>query len=72
VLSPGEDDVTELHRSVLEPWAGVTTGRSLNFSLAPLSPAEVREAFEPADYERLSELRKQYDPHQRLAPNHQI
>jgi FAD/FMN-containing dehydrogenase len=72
VLSPGEHDVTALHRSVLEPWAGVTIGRSLNFSLAPLSSAEVREAFEPADYERLSELRNRYDPHQRLAPNHQI
>ncbi|TCO46320.1 FAD/FMN-containing dehydrogenase [Kribbella antiqua] len=72
VLSPGEQDTSGLHRRVLEPWAGSVIGRSLNFSFGPLTPDEAREAFDPADYERLTELRKRYDPNQRLAPNHQI
>jgi FAD/FMN-containing dehydrogenase len=72
VLSPGEQDSAALLRRVLEPWAGSVIGRSLNFSFGPLTPDEVREAFDPADYERLTELRKRYDPNPRLAPNHQI
>ncbi|MFG1819008.1 FAD-binding oxidoreductase [Kribbella sp. NPDC049174] len=72
VLSPGEGDVTELHRAILEPWSAATIGRSLNFSFAPLTPDEVREAFAPADYRRLTELRDRYDANHLLAPNHEI
>jgi FAD binding domain-containing protein len=72
VLSPGEQDVTELHTRVLEPWAGLTIGRSPNFSNAPLTADELAEAFEPDDYRRLTELKARYDAGRRLAPNHEI
>jgi len=72
VLSPGEDDVTALHRSILEPWRGVTVGRLLNFCAGPLTGDEIRAAFGPGDHRRLSELRNRYDADRRLAPNHEL
>jgi len=72
VLSPGNGDVTDLHRTILEPWTAATICRSLNFSFGPLTPEEVREAFAPADYRRLTELRDRYDANRLLAPNHEI
>ncbi|MEV0282574.1 FAD-binding oxidoreductase [Kribbella sp. NPDC050820] len=72
VLSPGQGDMAGLHREILEPWAAVTIGRSLNFSFGPLTPDEVRQAFDPRDIDRLLELKDRYDPDQRLAPNHQL
>ena len=72
VLSPGHDDVSELHRAVLEPWRGVTIGRLLNFSAGPLTDDEIRGAFDPADHRRLVELRNRYDAERRLAPNHEL
>ncbi|TCO24610.1 hypothetical protein EV652_108142 [Kribbella steppae] len=62
--------MTDLHRAILEPWAGATIGRSLNFSFAPLTSDEVCEAFD--DYDRLTELKHRYDPDRRLAPHHEI
>ena len=72
VLSPGEADVTELHRAILEPWSAKVIGRSLNFSFGPLTPDEIRAAYEPADYRRLVGLRALYDPTKLLHPNHPI
>lgn len=70
VLSPGKGDRTAFHRRVLEPWSGKTIGRSLNFSFGPLTPDEVREAFD--DYDRLVKLQEQYDPERRLVANHPL
>jgi FAD/FMN-containing dehydrogenase len=70
VLSPGEQDFTKLHRSILEPWTSI--GRQLNFSLGPLDAEQVAEAYEPADLERLKTLRRQLDPTGLLQPNHAI
>ncbi|MEI8406760.1 MULTISPECIES: FAD-binding oxidoreductase [unclassified Kribbella] len=72
VLSAGNGDVTDLHRTVLGAWTAATIGRSLNFSFGPLTPDEVREAFDSADYRGLTELRDRYDANRLLAPNHEI
>jgi hypothetical protein len=71
-LSSGETDVSDLHRTILEPWAPTTIGRSLNFSFGPLTTDEVRAAFDPGDYDRLIELKNRYDPARLLAPNHPL
>ena len=72
VLSPGERDVTELHRTVLDPWSAFVVGRFLNFTFGPLTPDEVREAYEPDAWNRLTELRARYDADRRLVANHQL
>ncbi|MEV6416342.1 FAD-binding oxidoreductase [Kribbella sp. NPDC051718] len=72
VLSPGEDDLRALHDSILAPWAKDVVGRSLNFSMGPLTTGETQAAFEPADYERLKWLRGVYDPSGILRANHPI
>jgi hypothetical protein len=72
VLSPGKNDVTDLHRRILEPWSDNVIGRFLNFSFAPLDQEETRAAFDPATYDRLTKLRAHYDPHHLLHPNHPI
>ncbi|MEV6284469.1 FAD-binding oxidoreductase [Kribbella sp. NPDC051770] len=70
VLSPGDQDFTELHRSILEPWTPI--GRQLNFSLGPLTADEVAEAYEPETLQRLKKLRAQLDPTGLLQPNHAL
>jgi hypothetical protein len=72
VLSPGEDDVTDVHQAILEPWADRVVGRSLNFSFDRLTGDEIREAFAPADYERLRALKTRYDGDGIPQPNHVI
>ncbi|WP_328331242.1 FAD-binding oxidoreductase [Kribbella sp. NBC_00382] len=72
VLSPGEDDLRALHDSILAPWAEYVVGRSLNFSMGPLTDGELQAAFEPAGYERLKWLRGVYDPDGMLRANHPI
>jgi FAD/FMN-containing dehydrogenase len=67
VLGEPEDQ-----RTVLEPWKNSTVGRFLNFSFAPLTADEVADAYDPGDYERLTELRRRYDPDRRLHANHQL
>ncbi|WP_432884485.1 FAD-binding oxidoreductase [Kribbella sp. CA-245084] len=62
----------EAQEAVLEPWKASTVGRFLNFSYAPLTPDEVAEGYDPGDYERLTELRRRYDPDRRLWANHQL
>ncbi|GAB3827550.1 FAD-binding oxidoreductase [Kribbella italica] len=70
VLSPGEQDLTQLHRSILEPWTSI--GRQLNFSFGPLTPDQIAEAYEPADLERLRRIKNDLDPTGLLQPNHVI
>ena len=72
VLSPGDRDTTELHRAALEPWSAFAVGPFLNFTFSPLTPAEVREAYEPEAWRRLTELRARYDADRRLVANHQL
>jgi FAD/FMN-containing dehydrogenase len=76
VLSPvqadAEDAVRALHRDILAPFAEHAIGRSLNFSYGPLAPKQVREGFEPSDYERLAALKARVDPRELLHCNHPV
>ena len=74
VLSPVEDldAVIAVQRDALAPLQEVKVGRSLNFSYGPLSEEEVGDAYEPADYQRLRELKAEYDPNVRFHANHPI
>ncbi|MGH3492178.1 MAG: hypothetical protein ACRDRL_02405 [Sciscionella sp.] len=45
---------------------------SLNFSYGALDEDQVRIAFEPQDYRRLTEFKAEYDPHGLLHCNHPI
>ena len=67
VLTPGKGDAGP---EVLEPWGPSTVGRALNFSFGKLTDEEVAEAYD--DYERLTKLRRRYDPTGRLQANHQL
>ncbi|WP_202875115.1 FAD-binding oxidoreductase [Kribbella albertanoniae] len=69
VLAPGSKDVD---RRIFEPWQAATIGRLLNFSFEKLTSAEIAEAYEPATFARLLELRDRYDAARRLAPNHEL
>ncbi|WP_344883466.1 FAD-binding oxidoreductase [Nonomuraea antimicrobica] len=76
VLSPvraGELEVVrETHRDALAPFAGNAVGRSLNFTFGPLTEDEIRSAFAPADYDRLTRIKARHDPHALLHTNHPI
>lgn len=72
VLIPGERDATELQNTILDPWRAQSIGRLLNFTFADLTPTEIAEAFNPGDHQRLTDLRKHYDPAGRLAANHEL
>lgn len=72
VLTPGRKNLSKLQQTILAPAKEQVIGRSLNFSFGKLTEAEVREAFEPADYERLKKLKAEYDPTGLLQPNHVI
>ena len=72
-LEPGQEDtVRGLHRAALEPWSALAVGRSLNFSYGPLGYDEVRAAFAPRDYQRLTELKSRCDPDGLFLVNHPI
>ncbi|CAM06401.1 FAD/FMN-containing dehydrogenase [Saccharopolyspora erythraea NRRL 2338] len=72
-VAPGEEDlVRATHLEALEPWRGEEIGRSLNFSFGPLDEEQVRSAFAPRDYRRLTELRARHDPHALFHSNHPI
>ncbi|MEU4508216.1 FAD-binding oxidoreductase [Nonomuraea wenchangensis] len=76
VLSPVREEerrlVRETHDDALAPFAGDALGRSLNFSFGPLSEDELRSAFAPANYERLTALKARHDPLGLLHANHSI
>lgn len=66
------DSVTALHDQLLAEFAPHTLGRSLNFTFGPLDHEQVRTAFEPADWQRLAQLKAEHDPHGLLQANHPI
>jgi hypothetical protein len=74
VLSPVEDldAVIAVQRDALAPLGEFKVGRSLNFSYGPLTEDEVSDAYDPADYQRLRELKAEYDPNVRFHANHPI
>jgi FAD/FMN-containing dehydrogenase len=76
VLSPveprEEEVVRAVHRAAVEPWVDQAVGRSLNFSFGPLEEEQVRSAFAPRDYRRLTELKTRYDPNVLFHSNHAI
>ena len=76
ILSPvepdGEETVRAVHRDAVAPFAGQAIGRSLNFSYGPLDEDQVRAAFAPEDYRRLTELKARHDPHVLFHCNHAI
>jgi FAD/FMN-containing dehydrogenase len=69
-------DITEIrpaHRRMLEalgPWS--TGGRLLNFMNGEDAAKEVRSAYEPKDYQRLTEVKAVYDPDNTFRLNHNI
>lgn len=76
VLSPitPDNEITarEVHQRALAPFRTSAAGRSLNFSYGPLGEREIRDAFEPQDYDRLAAVADRYDPHTLLACNHPV
>ncbi|WP_317891378.1 BBE domain-containing protein [Saccharopolyspora pogona] len=55
----------------MSPWS--TGGRNLNFLAGgSANTAEVREAYEPADYDRLAALKATHDPKNLFRLNHNI
>lgn len=76
IVSPmetgAEETVQAAHRAAVEPWSAYALGRSLNFSYGPLDERQVRAAFTPQDYRRLTELKARYDPASLLHCNHPI
>lgn len=76
VLSPvrpgQEETVRAAHRDAFAPFVEQAVGRSLNFTYGALHEAEVRAAFEPTDYQRLTELKARHDPYSVLHSNHAI
>ena len=76
VLSPleetGLDAVRAAHGRVYEavrPW---TVGRSLNFIYGAGTADQVRDAYEPATFRRLGELKTVYDPANLFRLNHNV
>jgi hypothetical protein len=76
VLSPvgdsGSGPILTVHERLLEalrPWA---IGRSLNFMFGEHSAEQIRAAYTPADYQRLTELKAAYDPTNTFRYNHNL
>ncbi|HEY0690576.1 MAG TPA: FAD-binding oxidoreductase [Kribbella sp.] len=70
-VEPGKEEVVRaVHRAAVEPWVDQAVGRSLNFSFGPME--QVRAAFAPRDYRRLTELKARYDPTVLFHSNHPI
>jgi hypothetical protein len=62
-LGPDADTVTAAHDRLFEAvrsWA--TGGRCLNFLYGRKTADQIRDAYEPADYRRLTRLKARYDP----------
>ena len=67
--SPAARAAHERVFAAMRPWA--TGGRSLNF-LYDADPDQVRDAYEPEDHRRLTELKAVYDPANLFRLNHNI
>ena len=66
-------DVRPAHERIfaaIAPWS--TGGRTLNFLNGERDAAHVRTAYEPADWERLAEVKAAYDPDNLFRLNHNI
>lgn len=61
-----------MHDDTLAAFAPHVLGRSLNFTFGPLGREQVRAAFEPADYQRLTQIKAKHDPQGLLHANHPI
>ncbi|WP_216215288.1 FAD-binding oxidoreductase [Amycolatopsis aidingensis] len=73
VDSAGLDAVRPLHQRFLDALAPRSLGSCLNFLYGERAGVErVREAYEPADYRRLAELKARYDPDNLFRLNHNI
>lgn len=67
------EDIRPAHKRVLDalaPWS--TGGRLLNFMNGEDGAADVRSAYDPKDYQRLTELKASYDPENTFRLNHNI
>ncbi|NYJ37476.1 FAD-binding oxidoreductase [Nocardiopsis aegyptia] len=65
-------DMAALRSGAASLFGGHTLGRSLNFSFGPLAPEEVREAFAPADFGRLTRVKADTDPGDLVRANHPV
>lgn len=66
------DTVAARHRDALARFAPNVLGRSLNFTFGPLDHEQVRAGYGHSDYQRLTQLKNEYDPHTLLYANHSI
>lgn len=66
------DAVIALHENVLTEFAPHVLGPSLNFTFGPLDQTQVAAAFETADYQRLRQIKGEYDPDVLLHTNYPI
>jgi hypothetical protein len=64
--------VRRVHGRLLEALAPWTAGRALGFLFGASSVEQVRSAYEPDDYRRLTELKAVYDPGNIFRLNHNI
>jgi FAD/FMN-containing dehydrogenase len=70
-LDPG--DVRSVHGRVFEALAPRTVGRCLNYMYGEKpTPEQVRTAYDPDDYRRLTELKAVHDPDNTFRLNHNI
>lgn len=77
VISPLEGfdlgAVRPVHQRLIEALAPATIGRCLNYMYGEKPTAEqVRTAYDPTDYQRLTELKDVYDPNNIFRLNHNI
>jgi FAD/FMN-containing dehydrogenase len=76
VLTAAEDadtaEMAALRAEATGLFADHAIGRSLNFSFGPLCPDQVREAFAPADFDRLARVKADTDPGDLVRANHPI
>lgn len=67
------DDIRPAHQRMFEaiaPWS--TGGRCLNFMNGEHDAEYVRSAYDPKDYQRLTEIKAAYDPENMFRLNHNI
>lgn len=67
-----EQHVRALHDELLAPFAEQSIGRLLNFSYGPLEQAQLREAFDENDFDRLVALKARLDSKGVIRANHPI
>ncbi|GAB3424327.1 FAD-binding oxidoreductase [Flindersiella endophytica] len=78
VLSPlvtedaDTDTARAVHEKAFEHLEPMSIGRCLNFVYGPLTTDEVRTGYTPADYTRLAELKRRYDPANTFRLGHNI